>query len=101
MAAAEDVSSLASTLQNMARKTQLMQHFRQNMPMNPMNLSLVDIDPAEAVEIPTDLPCLPLTTMEHLDAFENLLFNDVHFKQVVRFFGLFTICANIAFFAMF
>lgn len=97
--AAKDAAALANVLQNMAAKNQMMQQFCQ-MPMNPVNLSLAGLGPVEPVDLPLGLPCLPLTTMAHVDAFENLLLNEAYFKQVVRSISFFCFYSMSRFFSL-
>lgn len=55
--------------------------------MNASNLAVAEQSLPDSVYLPLDLPCLPLSTMAHVDAFEKLLSNEMYFKQVVLFLG--------------
>lgn len=76
----KDAAALAIVLQTMALQNE------KTASLFAMNLAVADQDPPDPVYLPLDLPCLPLTTMAHVDAFETLLLNDGYFKQVVSFF---------------
>ncbi|XP_052122646.1 uncharacterized protein LOC127749254 [Frankliniella occidentalis] len=71
----------------MTTKNQLMQQLCRSVPLDPMELSLTDLGLINPDELPLDLPCLPLKSMAHVDAFENLLLNIAYFKQIVLFLG--------------
>jgi len=61
-------------------------------PNNPLPTSLlIDLNNTELprslpVDLPSDLPQLPLQTMEDLEIFERHISDDSNFKQVVRYF---------------
>lgn len=79
----KDAIALANVLQNMVKQNE------KSTPLNVMNLAMADEGPSDPVYLPLDLPCLPLSTMAHVDAFENLLSNEVYFRQVVSSFRTF------------